>query len=119
MKTWTDLKLGATEPILDWARTQPWACAMAACPQDAGWHAEGDVWTHTRLVIAELERLPERPSLGREAQATLAFAALFHDAGKHVTTRVDPATGLTHAPKHAPVGMEIARRALRDLGGDL
>lgn len=119
MKNWDDLKSGSTSAILDWAGDQPLATAMAGCRQDAGWHAEGDVWTHTRMVIAELERLPEWPSLGPDARSKLAFAALFHDAGKPATTQVDPKSGRTHSPKHAPVGTEIARRVLRGLGCDL
>jgi putative nucleotidyltransferase with HDIG domain len=102
--------------ILGWAADQPWARAMAACAQDSGWHAEGDVWTHTTMVVAELERLPEWPDLGQSDRARLTFAALFHDVGKPSTTRPDPETGRTRSPKHAIVGMEIARRVLRDLG---
>ena len=119
MKNWDDLKLSSTSQIVDWATDQPWARAMAECQQDGGWHAEGDVWTHTRMVFAQLEQLAEWSSLDRDVQSKLAFAALFHDAGKPVTTQVDPLTGRTHSPKHAPLGMEIARRALRDLGCDL
>ena len=89
---------------------------MALCKQDAAWHAEGDVWAHTRLVVGELERLPEWASLDRDAQLKLLFTALFHDAGKPATTQVDLVTGRTHSPKHALVGMEIGRRVLRDLG---
>ena len=59
---------------------------MAECQQDADWHAEGDVWTHTRMVVAELERLTEWPSLDRDEQLKLLFTALFHDAGKPDTT---------------------------------
>ena len=102
--------------ILAWAEGQPWARAMAACQQDAQWHAEGDVWTHTRMVAAELERLTQWPSLEREVQLKLLFTTLFHDAGKPATTIVDPETGHTHSPKHAIVGMEIGRSVLRDLG---
>jgi predicted kinase len=119
MKDWNDLKISSILEILGWAAEQPWARAMADCSQDAGWHAEGDVWTHTRLVVAALEELPAWSFLDRDTQSKLAFAALFHDCGKPVTTQVDPLTGRTHSPKHAPLGMEIARRALRDLGCDL
>ncbi|NJO56274.1 MAG: hypothetical protein HC834_07935, partial [Rhodospirillales bacterium] len=38
---------------LDWellATRLPWAADMKACIQDATHHAEGDVWTHTRMV---------------------------------------------------------------------
>ena len=119
MKNWDDLKLSSTSQILDWATDQSWASAMAECQQDAGWHAEGDVWTHTRMVLAELEQLREWSSLNRDPQSKLVFAALFHDAGKPATTQIDPTTGRTQSPKHALVGMEIARRVLRDLGCDL
>jgi len=62
MKVWDDLQGGSTGQILDWAEAQPWVRSMAVCPQDALWHAEGDVWTHTRMVVAELQRLPDWPS---------------------------------------------------------
>lgn len=119
MKNWNEVKSASTDQILAWAQAQPWAKAMAECPQDAEWHAEGDVWTHTRMVVAEVERLPEWPSLDRDAQLKLLFTALFHDAGKPDTTATDPATGRTHSPKHALVGMQIGRAVLRDLGCNL
>ncbi len=119
MKDWDDITRASTAQILGWAEAQPWARAMAGCQQDAEWHAEGDVWTHTRMVVAELERLADWPSLDRDARLKLVFTALFHDAGKPATTHVDPATGRTHSPKHAVVGMDIGRRVLRDLGCDL
>jgi predicted kinase len=116
MKNWEEVSRASTNQILGWAEDQAWARAMAECQQDAEWHAEGDVWTHTRMVVGEVERLPEWPSLDRDAQLKLLFTALFHDSGKPATTNVDPATGRTHSPKHALVGMEIGRRVLRDLG---
>ena len=119
MTDWDAVRRGSTEEILAWAETQPWARAMAECRQDAEWHAEGDVWTHTRLVVAEVEKLPEWPAFDRAARLTLLFTALFHDAGKPATTQIDPVTGRTHSPKHALVGMGIARGVLRDLGCDL
>jgi len=119
MKDWHDFLSGSTGQVLDWAEAQPWARAMAVCPQDAHWHAEGDVWTHTRMVLVELDRLPDWQSLASDARRKLTFAALFHDAGKPATTQVDPATGRTHSPKHSSVGMEISRGVLRDLGCDL
>ena len=116
MKTWTDITRATNAQILDWAEAQPWARDMAACQQDAQWHAEGDVWTHTKMVCAELERLADWPSLDRAAQLKLLFTALFHDSGKPATTALDPETGRTRSPKHALVGAEIARRVLRESG---
>ncbi len=116
MRNWDEVRRSSTDQILAWAESQPWARAMADCRQDAEWHAEGDVWTHTRMVVAELERLPEWPSLDRDSQLKLLFTALFHDAGKPDTTAIDPATGRIRSPKHALVGMEIGRSVLRALG---
>lgn len=119
MKDWHEIKSASTEQILAWAEAQPWAKAMADCQQDAEWHAEGDVWTHTRMVVAEVERLPEWPSFDRDTQLKLLFTALFHDAGKPDMTFTDPATGRVRSPKHALIGMEISRRVLRHLECDL
>jgi predicted kinase len=119
MKNWEEVKRASNDQILIWAEAQPWAKAMAECPQDAEWHSEGDVWTHTRMVAGEVQRLPEWPSLDRDAQVKLLFTALFHDSGKPATTTIDATTGRTHSPKHALVGMEIGRQVLRDLGCDL
>jgi len=119
MNTWTEITQATNNRLLPWAETQPWTRAMAACMQDAQWHAEGDVWTHTRMVCGELERLADWPSLNRIEQLTLLFTALFHDSGKPATTALDPGTGRTRSPRHALVGAEIARRVLRELGCDL
>lgn len=115
MKSWKEMEDAATTEIILWAAAQPWAQTMAACLQDAEWHAEGDVWTHTKMVLAELEQLHEWSAMGRQSQLKLIFTALFHDSGKPATTIVDPNTGRTHSPKHALVGMEICRSVLRTL----
>ena len=60
MKNWDEVRRSCTERILAWAEDQTWARAMTECRQDAEWHAEGDVWIHTRMVVRELERLPEQ-----------------------------------------------------------
>lgn len=116
MRTWDELQPSDNHAILAWAETQPWARAMANCGQDAQWHAEGDVWTHTRMVCAALERLPEWPALDRAAQLKLLLVALFHDAGKPATSVLDEATGRTRSPKHSLVSAGIARQVLRELG---
>jgi putative nucleotidyltransferase with HDIG domain len=119
VKTWTDITRATKAQILEWAEAQSWTRDMAACNQDAQWHAEGDVWTHTKMVCAELEKLTDWPVLDRTAQLKLLFTALFHDSGKPATTVLEPETGRTRSPKHALVGAEIARRAMRELECDL
>lgn len=116
MSTWETIAAADPAGVLDWAADEPWARAMAACGQDPGWHAEGDVWTHTTLVVGELTRLPGWPDLPRADRLLLLLTALFHDAGKPATTVIDPETGRTRSPKHAVVGMELARDVLREAG---
>ena len=118
MKTWKDIAGASNAEILRWAESQSWARAMAACGQDAQWHAEGDVWTHTRMVFAAVERLEVWSLLDRQAQIQLLLTALFHDAGKPATTTIDPATGRTHSAKHALIGTQIVRGVLRELDCD-
>lgn len=119
MRNWNEVQNAAIGDVVAWAGGQSWARDMATCRQDPQWHAEGDVWTHTQMVVAELERLVEWPSLDRDLRLKLLFTALFHDAGKPATTQVDSTTGRTHSHKHSAAGVEIARRVLRELGCDL
>jgi predicted kinase len=113
--TWESLSTSPLDAILDWARGEPWGEAMAACQQDAAWHAEGDVWTHTVLVCRQLERLEEWPSLSSHERIVLIFTALFHDAGKPLTSQLDPITGRITSPKHAIQGEHLVRSMLREL----
>lgn len=41
------------------APLRKWIDDMAATPQNPDWHAEGDVWTHTRMVCEALANLPQ------------------------------------------------------------
>lgn len=119
MKTWEQLAGAEPAEILAWAEGEPWARDMARCQQDAMWHAEGDVWTHTKMVFEQAQRLVECPELDASDRAKLLFTALFHDAGKATTTSIDPESGRLRSPKHALRSMEIAREALRELGCEL
>ena len=115
---WKVLKCYSIEELIQWADQQTWAQAMAACWQDPEWHAEGDVWTHTKLVLEQLEQLEAWGELDEGARTQLKFVALFHDAAKPLTTEVDEA-GRVRTPKHAVKGEHLARRVLRELGCDL
>lgn len=70
----------------DLAARLPFAPDMAQCPQDSVYHAEGDVWTHTRMVIEALHGDEEYQALPRERRLALTLAALLHDIGKPATT---------------------------------
>lgn len=116
---WEQLKQASLDDIIGWAESQPWCRAMAECAQDAEWHSEGDVWTHTKMVCNQLVELDVWPSLSPHEQIVLIFTALFHDVAKPLTTQVDPETGRVSSPKHAVKGEHVARGVLRELGCDL
>jgi putative nucleotidyltransferase with HDIG domain len=119
VRTWADMLAAADGDILRWAESQPWVEPMRQCRQDAEWHAEGDVWTHTGMVFEQVTRLDDYPSLSRVEQLMLLFTALLHDAGKPATTILDPDTGRTRSPKHALVGAALTREVLRQLHCEL
>lgn len=58
----------------------PEIAAMKGCEQPPQYHPEGDVFEHTRIMLA---LLPEEVSL------PLVFSVLFHDIGKPPTATVD------------------------------
>ena len=96
-------------------RLRPVLSALAGIPQDPLYHGEGDVLTHTRLVMEELEKLPSFLALSGEEREILRIAAALHDLGKKVCTR--PEGGRLVSPGHARAGAEMARLILwRDFG---
>ncbi|WP_352430365.1 HD domain-containing protein, partial [Pyrinomonas sp.] len=70
--------------------------ALIGCPQDPEWHPEGDVFTHTLLVVDRARELVA--DLDRPRRLALMLAALCHDFGKPLTTQfID---GRLRAPAH-------------------
>lgn len=63
-----------------------WPAAMAATPQDPRHHAEGDVWTHTKMVVESLLGLPGFWALDELGRRVVFASALLHDIGKPGTT---------------------------------
>ena len=66
-------------------------------PQDARWHAEGDVGTHTRRVCAEVARLDDYGRADEDTRFVLFYAALLHDIAKPSCTRHEPDGSITSA----------------------
>lgn len=89
--------------------TFPELAALVGVAQDPAWHPEGDVWTHTLMVVDEAARL--RGSANDEA---LMFAALCHDLGKAHTTEQDE-TGRVRSPAHDRAGVALAETFLERL----
>ena len=102
-----------TRPI-DWPAVETvfaeWVEPMKASPQNADHHAEGDVWTHTKMVCETLIALPEWGTLAPTRRALTFLAALWHDVGKPRCVRYR--NGRVTTPKHGPKGAGIARRLL-------
>ena len=95
------------------AHVLPEAVRMHGVQQPPDWHPEGDVWTHTMLL---LEKLPLHPT------PTLAWGALLHDIGKPATFQIDRSGSTPEAPRerirfsgHVDVGVRIAETILRRL----
>lgn len=116
---WEELKNATIEETIAWAEPQSWCRAMADCAQDEQWHAEGDVWTHTQLVMRELQHLNDWDQLSDDDRCVLKLTALFHDSAKPQTTELDELTGRVRSPKHSVKGEQLARNVLQALEADL
>jgi len=87
---------------------------LAATMQDAAFHAEGDVWTHTQMALDALATGPAFAALDPLGRAIVATAVALHDIGKPSTTR-DEGGKLT-SRGHSARGEHIARIALWQQG---
>lgn len=91
----------------DWAwylHAIPALRLLAETPQDPYYHAEGDVWTHTRMVVESLVRSDEYRSGSDAERFILLYAALLHDIAKPATTVIDPESGRIGQPGHSRRG---------------
>lgn len=95
----------------DALRRFDWVCDMRGIPQSPVHHAEGDVETHTRMVLEALENLAEYQALEAQTQEILWAAALLHDVEKRSTTFTDE-NGDIVSPGHAKKGAATARQIL-------
>jgi len=93
------------EAAFDWIRD------MKDVPQDPIFHAEGDVLTHTKMVVEALINLPEYQELEAQEQQILFAAALLHDVEKRSTTVME-ADGRITSRNHARKGEHTARMIL-------
>ncbi len=87
----------------------PEVLALRGIQQNAKYHPEGDVWTHTMMVLnaaAERRHLAKNP-LG------FMLGALVHDFGKIVAT--EEIDGVFHAYRHEVEGLPLIRKFLQRL----
>lgn len=87
------------------ARFMPEFLETIGCDQPPEWHPEGDVFTHTMIMLEMLE--PDAP-------LELCLAVLLHDVAKPPTRSVDE-TGRIRFNGHDALGAEMAESILRRL----
>ncbi len=94
---WKKLFLKAERPSIGFTlarelgiieRDYPEIHALIGCEQEAEWHPEGDVWTHTLMVIDEAAKIIRDPAreFSSEEKLEVMLGALCHDFGKPATT---------------------------------
>jgi tRNA nucleotidyltransferase (CCA-adding enzyme) len=94
----------------------PEIASLAGVPQDPHWHPEGDVGTHTMLVVNAAAQIAEREGLQPDDRAVLVFSALAHDFAKPKTTMLRERDGSMrwsswgHEPEGGPMAREFLRR---------
>lgn len=84
---------------------------LSDVPQNPEYHGEGDVLTHTRMVVEALTSDKRWRELRGDEQAELWLATLLHDIGKAKTT-VEDEDGSLSAPNHTKVGSRVARELI-------
>jgi tRNA nucleotidyltransferase (CCA-adding enzyme) len=60
--------------------------ALVGCEQEPEWHPEGDVWTHTLMVVDCAREM--NADLERRKLITVMLGAVCHDFGKPATTAI-------------------------------
>ena len=82
-------------------------------PQETSSHPEGSVWNHTLMALDTMASM----RLGEwRSDLILMLAMLLHDIGKPDTTIT--VEGVLNAPKHAEIGVDIARHWLEKITED-
>lgn len=109
----------AVKQNIDWqgieAALSSFMIPMSRTEQNPAFHAEGDVWTHTKMVCDTLVKLDSFRKLFEEQQQAVFLAALLHDIGKISTTRWEDDKWTS--PNHTLVGSKMARQFLwQELG---
>lgn len=82
---------------------------LIGVPQNPVYHAEGDVWNHTMMVLDEAAKLRSRVA----QPLWFMLAALTHDFGKALCT--EEKNGVLHAYDHEMKGLPLAESFLRRL----
>jgi tRNA nucleotidyltransferase (CCA-adding enzyme) len=96
------LDLGIVDALL------PELKPLVGCEQEPDWHPEGDVWTHTLMVIDRAREL--NGDLDRPQRITVMLGAVCHDLGKPATTAL--IDGRIRSLEHEEAGVAPTVRLL-------
>jgi tRNA nucleotidyltransferase (CCA-adding enzyme) len=96
------LELGVVDQVLPEMRP------LVGCEQEPEWHPEGDVWTHTLMVVDKAREL--NGDLDRPQMIAVMLGAVCHDLGKPATTAV--VDGRIRSMEHEEAGVEPTNRLL-------
>ena len=106
--------IGALSPIL------PLLLQLESTPQDQDWHAEGNVYIHTEMVLQAIYNIIEHEAknLSNDDKLSLILAAVLHDIAKSLTTKSMEIRGVMRiaAPKHEYRGASYIAYKLPQLG---
>ncbi|MEK6829879.1 MAG: AAA family ATPase [Nanoarchaeota archaeon] len=93
------------EQEFDWFRD------MRGVPQDPIWHAEGDVFIHTKMVAEALVSHPDFQNLSEQDKHIMFAVAMLHDVEKRSTTEHEEIDGKIRITSraHAKKGEKTAR----------
>lgn len=96
-------------------RDYPELKALIGTPQEPEWHPEGDVWTHTLMVIDHAAKIIRRQDAGlrtQDEQLHVMLGALCHDLGKPATTKTIDGRirSLGHEDAGAKIAMHLCER---------
>ena len=83
-------------------QVMPELLPIVGCEQEPEWHPEGDVWTHTLIVVDRAREL--NADLDRPRLISVMLGALCHDLGKPPTTAI--VDGRIRSLDHEQAGVE-------------
>ena len=88
-----------------------WFQDMKGVPQDPIWHAEGDVFTHTKMVVEALVSHPDYQTLSEQEKHIMFAVAMLHDVEKRSTTEEEVIDGKIRITSraHAKRGEKTSR----------
>ncbi len=86
---------------------------LSRTPQNPEWHAEGNVWTHTKKAADNAADLARREKLSDKDRLILLLSACCHDLGKGLVTRkID---GRWRSIGHAKAGEGLVKNFLTSI----